>query len=201
MTGCNHPLAIKNLRQYNNTSLASFEKAARIGIKSSNYDIEGRNLTKNIAEGLSKYNAQVTTAVRPDNSNVDVIATISINSEHKGSGWNFLVNFPGFLIWAPAWHGYNYEVSHTVTVLLSDAKTGTKIDSFAIPVVLDIKHAAINRTWTEISWLEVGVIALIGGIVFIQYDDNVTPLVGEKAGPVLGDYIAQEIVNKLNGRL
>jgi len=75
-----------------------------------------------------------------------------------------------------------------------------KIDSFYIPVVLDIRHAAINRTWTEISWFEVSVIAFVGGIVFVQYDDSVTPLTSEKAAPVVGDYIAQEIVAKLNFR-
>jgi hypothetical protein len=56
----------------------------------------------------------------------------------------------------------------------------------------------MNRTWTEISWFEVSIIALVGGIVFMEYDTSVTPLVSEKVETPLGRYIAQEIVKRIN---
>ncbi len=197
LSGCTHPLAIKNLNMYQNTSLASLEKPVTVGIKPNCSDIEGRKLVKMVAEDLPKYNVRATTAVMNGQAGLDAIATISVNSEYNGSGWNFLINWPGFLIFTPAWHGYNYEIIHDIDVLLTDGKSGTKINSFNVPISLDVRHAAINRTWTEIGWLEVGIIPLIGGFVFTGYDDNVTPLAHEKAGPVIADYIAQEIVNNL----
>jgi hypothetical protein len=199
MVGCTHKLDIKNLRSYYNTSNVSYEGARplRIGVRSTCEEFEERRIVQRIGSSLSSHNASATSSIKPDKSNVDVIATFSALSEYKGSGWNFLVNFPGFLVWAPAWHGYNYEVSHNISVQLSDAKTGKNLKTIHIPVVLDILHADINRTWTEVSWLEFGVIAFVGGIVFIQYDDTVTPLVEQKAGPVVADFIAKEIIEAL----
>jgi len=199
LTGCTHRLAIKNLDTYRNTSLMSLEQPLRVGIQSNSPEIEGKRLVKEVGESLNKYNVIATGVLRQNHSNVDVVSTITVHSDHKGSGWNFLINFPGFLVWAPAWHGYVYEITHRVNVALTDAKTGKQLKSFDIPIALDIRHAAFNRTWTEVSWFEWGVIAFVGGVYFIQYDDSVTPLVSEKAGPVLADYIAHEIANCLHG--
>lgn len=197
MVGCTHQLKIKNLNAYRNTSIQSLDTPIRIGILSTCSDVNDQQLVYSIGSSLAKYNAQVTSAVKSDNSNVDVISTISISSDYEGSGWNFLVNFPGFLVWAPAWHGYNYQVSHNININLSDAKTGKSINTISVPVVLNIRHADFDRTWTEISWLEFGVIAFVGGIVFISYDDDVTPLVQQKAGPVIADLVAQRIASSL----
>lgn len=129
----------------------------------------------------------------------DVIASIGVKSVYGGSGWNFLINWPGFLIFTPAWHGYNYKVSHTIDVQLNRGDDSTQFASFSLPVVLNIRHADMNRTWTEIGWLEWGIIPFVGGFVFISYDDNVTPLVAEKVAIPVGTYVAQEIVNRING--
>ena len=53
-----------------------------------------------------------------NSSMVDFIVKLDIPTEYKGSGWNFLINFPGFLIFTPAWNGYVYKVNHTVDILL-----------------------------------------------------------------------------------
>jgi len=197
MVGCTHQLKIKNLHTYRNTSIQSLETSLRVGIRSTCTEINDQQLIHDIGSNLAKYNARVTTSILPDNSNVDVIANASISSDYKGSGWNFLINFPGFLVWAPAWNGYVYTVTHNITVSLSDAKTGKQLDTINVPVVLNIRHADIDRTWTEISWFEFGVIAFVGGIVFIGYDDDVTPLVTQKAGPIITDLVAQRIASSL----
>ncbi len=62
----------------------------------------------------------------------------------------------------------------------------------------ELRHADINRTWTEVSWFEWGIIAFIGGIAFTQYDDNVSPLVADKIQEPIGDYIAQKIIKSIN---
>ncbi|MGE4488562.1 MAG: hypothetical protein AB7E95_03335 [Kiritimatiellales bacterium] len=194
-TGCTHQLKITNLNSYR-SSARSADKSVKVCLSAGNY--AGENILSGISGNLSRYNIQVSRASGA-NRDVDVNASVSISSEYKGSGWNFLINFPGFLVWAPAWHGYNYEIDHNITVHLSDARTGKPIDTINVPVVLNIRHADIRRTWTEISWLEFGIIAFVGGIVFINYDDGVTPLAAEKSGPVVTDYIAQKIAKSLVG--
>ena len=195
--GCAHNLQIRNLDAYRNTSLACLQKPVNLGVRVKSPEMEGRRFVKEVAESLLKYNVNATTAVMNDHSGLDAIATISVVSEYNGSGWNFLINWPGYLIFAPAWHGYNYEIKHNFTVLITDAKSEAVINSFILPVSLNIQHAAMNRTWTEVGWLEVGIIPLIGGIIFIDYDDNVTPIAHDKARPVIADYIAQEIADSL----
>ena len=195
LSGCTHQLNIKNLNSYYGTTSAFVKQQLHIGLRTNSSDFEGRKISKMTADSLNRCNVRVTTSFLPDD--VDVVATMRVQSDYKGSGWNFLINFPGFLVWAPAWHGYHYTVSHNINVELTESKTGARINTLNIPVVLNIRHADISRTWTEVSWLEFGVIAFVGGIVFINYDDEVTPMVTDKAGPVLADYIAQEIVSSL----
>ena len=197
MVGCTHQLKIKNLNTYHSTTSSLLNQPLRLGLKTDSTDVDGKKISKMTADALNRCNIQVATAFAP--SSVDVIAAMRISSDYKGSGWNFLINFPGFLVWAPAWHGYNYTVSHNISVVLTDSKTGKTINTINVPVVLDIRHADIGRTWTEVSWLEFGIIAFVGGIVFIDYDNDVTPKVTEKAGPVIADYIAQEIAGCLAG--
>lgn len=196
-SGCAHRLEIKNLNAYRNTSLISLEQKARVGIVSDSHEMEGKRLVKEVAESLQKYNIWTTTSAILNKEKLDYVATITVDSDYKGSGWNFLINWPGFLIFTPAWHGYNYTIEHYTSVLLTDAKSGAQIDTIIVPIELDIRHAAINRTWTEIGWLEFGIIPLVGGFFFMEYDDNVTRIAHEKAMPVISDFIAQEIAGKL----
>lgn len=196
---CTHPLTIKNLNSYQTMQLQSLTKKVSIGIIPTTSDMGCKSLCKGIGSELSKYASEVLLPYSPASSRkVDVVATINIKPQYEGSGWNFLVNFPGFLIWAPAWNGYFYKVNYDIDVLLTDGSNNQKIDGFSVPVHLDVRHADMNRTWTEISWFEVGVIALVGGIVFTQYDESLTPLVSEKIQTPIGDYIAQEIVARVN---
>lgn len=200
MGGCAHPLVIQNLNSYRAYGASSLDKPMKIGIATDANEPEQRRLLDGVASALGGYSAQVTMPYAANSQKeVDVVATIDIETEHKGSGWNFLINWPGFVIWAPAWHGYTYEVKYVINCTLTKGGSKEAIDQFRIPIALDVRHAAINRTWTEVSWLEVSAIAFVGGLVFINYDESVTPLVSEKVETPLGKYIAQEIVKRING--
>lgn len=197
--GCTHNLEIKNLNDYKSLSTNPLEKKVSIGIIPSTSDIHCNKLIKGIATELGKYSPNVYLPYSEASSKpVDVKVKLSLRSKYKGSGWNFLINFPGFLIFTPAWHGYNYSNKYDFDILVVNAHTNQTIDSFGIPVDLKIRHADMSRTWTEISWLEFGITAFISGFVFIGYDDDVTDLVADAVQTPLGDYIAQEIVARIN---
>ena len=197
--GCSHPITVKNLNSYSNLGMTSLDKKLSIGMVPHTGDIHCDKLVKGVGEALGKYSANVLLPYSHSSSReVDVIADISVKPEYKGSGWNFLINFPGFLVFAPAWNGYIYEVNYNVDVVLTKISDNTKLDSFTLPIKLNVRHADINRTWTEVSWFEVGIIALVGGAMFIQYDQNVSPLIADTIKIPIGDYIALEIVNRIN---
>ncbi len=199
LAGCTHPMRVTNLDRYHNRTMISLEERLRIGIRASAADLSGHRMIHAISRNLLKYNAQSTTAFDDSHEFIDVIAHISVVSRQRGSGWNYWADFPGFLIWFPAWHGYNYRVQYDIDVTLNDAKTGSLINSFYVPVDLDVKHADISRTWvTGVAWPTLGLTALIGGLPHMMYDETVTPLVDQLAAPVLADYVAQQIALNLH---
>lgn len=198
LVGCSHSLEIKNLSQYQSNSFNTLSKDLSMGIITANNSNDGQLLITGTAQALSSYIGQVVYPYSADKAvDVDIISKISISSDHKGSGYNFWINFPGFLVWAPAWNGYVYEPSYKVDINMMRADDNSTIDSFSLPINLDVRHASIERTWTEISWFEVGAIALISGLVFMQYDNDVTPLVDAAIQKPIGDFIAQEMTNRL----
>lgn len=199
--GCSHTLEIKNISDYKSDSLVQkIHKPISIGVVfNEDTDTELRQFVKEIGSELQKYSAEVVYPYNPNGyKKVDVEARLTIDSEYKGSGANFWINWPGFLVWAPAWNGYVYKVNYNVKVVLFDTAKNKAIDEFSLPIKLNVRHAAINRTWTEISWLEVSAIAFISGLAFTQYSPGVTPLVVHASSHVLGNYVAEEIVNRLN---
>jgi hypothetical protein len=198
LCGCSHQLEIKNLSQYQSASLTTISKDLTMGIVTGNNNSDGQMLVTGTAQALSGYLGQVIYPYSAGNSGeVDIVSKIAIRSDHKGSGYNFFINFPGFLVWAPAWNGYIYELAYNVDINMVKAADSSTIDSFTLPIKLDVRHASIDRTWTEITWLEVGIIGFVGGLVFMSYDDDVTPLVETAIQKPIGDYIAQEMSARL----
>lgn len=199
LSGCSHQLEIKNLQSYQNTQMVALQKPISIGLIQSIEDIDTQLLVKGIGTALGGYSANVLLPYHPSSEKkTDYVANIEITPEYNGSAWNFLINWPGFLIWTPAWNGYVYDVNYNVRIALTRTADNKHIDSWSIPINLDIRHAELDRTWTEISWLEVSIIAFVGGFFVTQYDADITPLVVEKIERPIGDYIAQEIVQRIN---
>ena len=199
LSGCTHPVAVTNLNNYKPSTLIPLEERLSIGIRATAPDLQGHRLTHAIRRDLAKYNADSIMTDSNATAPLDVIADIAVVPEYKGSGWNFWVDFPGFLIWAPAWHGYNYQANYDIDVRLTDAKTGELINTIYVPVRMKVKHADISRTWTTGAGIPtLGTAPLIGGLVTMNYDETVTPLVNQLADPTIADYVAQQIATKLH---
>lgn len=195
-SGCSHRLEVKNMSMYKPIHLGSVAQDLKIGIKASAITPEEERLLIAVVNSLKQNGFFVVypyySQSNPE-SNLDYVVGISFSSQYRGSGWNFLINWPGFIIWTPAWHGYNYRVVYEFDVSIHDVKNQKDLPTLAVPVDLDIRHAAMNRTWTEISWLEWSVIALIGGFVFTRYDNSVTPQLLDFAEYKIGDYVGSKI--------
>lgn len=196
--GCSHHLEVKNINDYQSSTLTTLSKDLSVGVVTSNDNKNGQILVTGAATSLSNYVGKIIYPYSQNNSQqVDVISKITVKSDHKGSVANFFINFPGFLVWTSAWNGYVYKPSYDIDVEMVNASDQSIIDSFSIPIRLDVRHSSIDRTWTQITWLEAGIIGLIGGVVFIQYDDDVTHLVENEVKKIIGDYLAQEIATRL----
>lgn len=198
--GCSHDLEVRNLDLYRPVFVESPKTDSRIGLTASTNTVEETRLVEGIANSMKKNGFKVTYpfyAREENKQTVDYIVKITTSSKFRGSGWNFLINWPGFLIWTPAWHGYNYGARFDFDVDIIETKTDSALPRLSVPVDLRFRHAAINRTWTEISWLEWSVIALIGGIVFTRYDKSVTPTLLNAIENRVSDYVAGKIAMTL----
>lgn len=199
-SGCSHQLQVKNLSAYRPEYIGNIPENLNVGIVSS---IDGSEEQRLLISCINSLKSNGLGVVYPYNissnskNEVDYILKISSTSRHDGSGTNFWINWPGFLIWTPAWHGYNYQVVYIFDIDIIDSATKKSFPHLSIPVDLDIRHAAMNRTWTEISWLEWGAIALIGGIIFTKYDPTVTPLLLDYSENKIGDYVGSKITNAI----
>ena len=201
-SGCTHVLTIPNMRMYKPDFVNSTDVTGIIGIVNNDSQPDTNRLVNSMANNLKKNGFKVIFPyyANQNSDNADFILKVNTMSEYAGKGSNFFVNFPGFLIFAPALFGYGYRANYTFDVDITEVATQETLPRLTIPIVLDIRHAAINRTWTEVSWFEVGVIAFVGGIIFMSYDPSVTNLVLDKYEGKLGDYIATKITQTIVGK-
>lgn len=198
--GCSHPMRVTNLDQYYAPPSAPPKKETiKLGITSGTAsDIQGSRYVNAAIDAL-KRNSAIEKVVYPYNKAVhegmvDTVVDISIIPRYSGRGSNFFVNWPGFLIFAPAiWgYGYNADIDTKANVTRLKDNLSQQVD---IPTNWDFRQAEIDRTWTEIGWFEVSLIPFIGGIVFTQYDPDVTDEFITKISPTYGEFVARKIAD------
>ncbi|MBI3526336.1 MAG: hypothetical protein HY067_00010 [Betaproteobacteria bacterium] len=175
MTACTHALEVKNLDLYAaSVHLVQIEPPVKVAVLPYEGSPDGQFYFNTLVERLSRRPgiAKLQTDYivnQPNEFNPDVILSINPTVKYRSSGWNFLINFPGFIIFTPAWNGYVYHADIMTDISIND-KNGTELSSTKIPISYSIREAEMDRTiWTGLTWLEVGILAFGGGI----YNANV----------------------------
>lgn len=200
LTGCAHRLEVKNMDMYQVSNISSMPLDTKIGVKAVSATREEERLLIATVNSLKTNGFFVVYPYfqqKGRETEVDYVMTLSPSSQYHGSNTNFWINWPGFLIWTPAWHGYHYRAVYDFDIFIRDVKNQKDFPKLTVPIDLEIRHAAMNRTWTEISWLEWGAIALIGGVIFTRYDDSVTPELLDHTEDKIGDYVASKVTSAL----
>lgn len=128
---------------------------------------------------------------------VDAIVYVDVNPRYRGVGTNFFVDWPGFLIFTPAWHGYSYHADVMTRVEIVSASDKHRIATFDWQNDYEFKQADIGRTWVEVGWLEWSVIPFIGGFFAMQYDTDQTEPFIRMVGPSYGNQVASRISTQL----
>ncbi len=198
LCACTHTLEIDNLPADSFTAPASVSRALTVGVVDASSDPETDGYVGAVAQAL-QLQASVARVVYPwpKGTLVDVVATVTVEPEYKGSGLNFLINWPGFLVFAPAWNGYKYRANPRTRVQLTDV-SGQAIDAIDWQYDYTFHQADMGRTWTEIGWLEYSVIPLVAAFFFIQYDTDQTPHFIRAVAPSYGKQVAGQIAHRLS---
>jgi len=194
-SGCYKSLVVTNIGEYKEGEFLQLGKPASIGLVTKGEYLVAGEIFEEISFSLDRASVNAVYPFSPKNGRkVDYVVHIDIKASYEGSGWNYLITFPGALILTGTWHGYVYKASYAVDVTIKDFANRKKLDKFSIPIKLDLRHAEMDRTWTEF----LTPLGVVFGAFFIAYDDDVTPLIGPKVRDPIGDYIAQEIVRRIN---
>ncbi|MCW7469833.1 hypothetical protein [Leptospira kanakyensis] len=198
---CSHSLRITNAEELNVSSSFPLQNQLRIGLSSPQMDdYATKKYIESVADALSR-NSSVSRVVYPYKaslhaSQVDVVIDLSVTTKYDGKWSNFFINWPGFLIWAPAVWGYGYKADIETKGNISFTKKKAN-DSFTLPLVVHFRQAEIDRTWTEISWFEITAIAFVGGFYMTTYDDDLTPEFITKFTPQYSQLVVNRILKSL----
>ncbi len=200
--GCSHALRITNLKDYEPAPLPQLEPPRSVGVTSQNAaDPATRGFVEAVVEGLRR-DASFAWVLFPYEPAVhrdlaDVVLDVAVAPSYSGRGSNFFVSWPGFLIFAPALWGYGYVAAIDTRVSMS-MRDGYA-EQFAVATRYAFRQAEPDRTWTELGWLELGIIPLAAGVFFTQYDPDVTPEFVSKVGPNYGSFVARRVHEVLGG--
>lgn len=201
-SGCSHALTITNLKDYEAPPLAPLERSRSVGVASQHLsDPMARGFVEAVVEGLRR-DGSFDRVIFPYDPAVhqelaDVVIDVAVAPSYSGRGTNFLVSWPGYLIFAPAIWGYGYVAA--IDTLVKMSMRDGYAQRFEVATRYTFRHADMNRTWAELGWLELGIIPLAVSAFYTQYDPDVTPEFVSKVGPSYGSFVVRRIHEVLAG--
>jgi hypothetical protein len=138
------------------------------------------------------------------------IVSLDVNTKYDGSGWNFPITFPGFLIFTCAWNGYVYHVDVTTDIKASPLPNAKKVlsgqggelssNSESLNTCFNLRHCDFERGfWSGTGWWFPGwgLHNIITGLIFVNYDEDATKPFHNEVDKTYGDYVADGIIRLL----
>lgn len=199
--GCSHNLKIFNLEKLPSRTCDFSQRGLRLKLIDGTMTEESDLLASEVARALATqadYNVQYNLRHATE---YDAAVQISLKSDYSGSGANFLVSWPGFIFFTPAWLGYKYHARYEIAIDMSKVAGQPLTRVKTIPLHLEIRHSEFDRTWgAECGWTIVLFMApIINGVYCISYDTDITEAIHAAAFPKIAASVATEIVNCLAG--
>ena len=200
LASCAHKLEITNLHDNRVLPSSALKGGSKIiGISSDDQSFQTQQYLKAVVNSLRTSNT-FDQVIYPYNSSggkkVDYVVNIAVSAKYSGKISNFFVSWPGFLVFTPAVLGYGYNATVNTDLNVSNQKNNK---TQVVPLInsYDFRHAEMDRTWTEIGWLEVSIIPFVGGFFFTQYDPDATEEFLVKVSDNYGAIVARGIVEAI----
>ena len=219
---CAHQLEIVNLEEYDipltdgppksvavvTTRLAdAAAEDSADGVTNAEIDQSSR-LTQHIVEALRRHPSidQVRTSWSPQRVEPgfepDLVIAIRPRAEYEGSGWNFPLTFPGFLLFLPAGHGYVYHGHLTTEIDLLDDTAAKLAQTISVPASFEMRHCDFGRAFfAETGWWlpGYGASSALAAFYMMTYDADATQPFHREVAQVWGDYVAEQLIRAVNG--
>lgn len=215
--GCSHRLKVYNLENLPSYACDSSQRGLRLKLIDGSRTGDSDYLASEVARALSaQADCYVQYGLRnaaepaePDAAMPDAakpaepvaVVRILVDSDYSGSGSNFFVSWPGYLVFAPALLGYKYHARYEIKVDMAPAAGKPLTRLKTIPLHLEVRHSRYGRTaGAEMGWIPIYFwLPVINGFCCMSYDADVTTEIRTAAFPRIADYVAAEIVKGLAG--
>ena len=133
----------------------------------------------------------------------DVVVEVAPEVSYSGSGWNFLITFPGFLIFTPAWNGLVYHGDIATSIKTFNPTTRELISEETVVTDYSMRHLDFGRGfWAASGWWTpgYGATSLLSAFYNISYDGDATEPFVEKIRRSYGDFIAEKVLGPVVAR-
>ncbi len=196
LSSCSHELHLKNRGKYH-TSVPSIDKQITVGIRPGASQEAEQRIDSIISGMRSIPNIKVVYPYTATKAGIDYVVEFDIRTAYKGSPTNFFVSWPGFIIFAAAWHGYNYSATITTGVTITNQATGEVAINETYKSKFKCVQSEFDRTWTQIGWFEYSILPFLGGIYYTSYDKDITDDFNYEIADPYGNYIARRTAGLL----
>lgn len=128
-----------------------------------------------------------------DRAQADYVVLVRMTEKYEGSGWNFLICWPGLIVLAQVWHGYEYHATLASEVDIVDSRLrATKIRDTAR---FDITYTDADRgVATGFGLFYYTAVGLIMAPVMCTYDPDGTRLFRGQVAADWGDHLATKVL-------
>jgi len=214
--GCTHHMEVTNLKDYAvkptegpriDVALASFKGSTPQDDICFGYVVEGLRSHPHVNQVRINWDAAVSEqGFRPSHA-----TTLNLKSSFSGSGANFPITFPGFLVFACAWNGYVYRANIDAAISAKPIETAqnefSKLGNAAlkeakadVKMPFRLRHCSFNRGfWSGTGWWFPGwgIHTIVVGGIFTGYDRRATADFNTAMKHEFGAYTAEKIVQTL----
>jgi hypothetical protein len=163
--------------------------------------LDAEGLVETVKDGLAAsrsvhrvwFAKEVPPGVEPD-----FVVVVRPVTDYEGSGWNYPITFPGFLVFTHAWNGYHYKANVTTEISLRGPGAQEAISSETIETHYDLRHCDFERGALNSSgWYTpfYGAFNIFIGFWMLRYDDDATPDFVREAKQPYGSFIAARVID------
>lgn len=205
-TGCTHALQVKNLADYQEPiRLGREQRPPRIGIEPYTGPHEAFFFFNALVErlGTSPDVEDLKTdyvAGKHDSFLPDVVLSIDHRLAYRSSGWNFFVDWPGFVALMPAWVGYGYHAEIETRIRIRDGR-GQLVTEESIPMAYRMRHADMDRTvWAGLGFFPgLWSVSAFGGGIYaaLEFDEDAIGGFQASVRDNYSSYVANRVLDRL----